>query len=293
MEIYQLQYFQILCQVKSYTKASERLMVSQPAVSIAIKKLEDEFGGNLIDRTKKSFALTPMGEALYKKAALINAQITDVYKEMNTFSNKHRETIKIAFPDNIMPELTKEIAMNFAPAFPDVPLVISKKDQRDIIRELENKELDIGILCANAVELNTKFNVREFKEVELCAMFSPNSRFNGMGRIPREMLADEQLLIAKSGGVLSDIVIKYLLEASIEPKCLDYLDSDLHSADVYILASEGAGIGFIDRSSGKKKNCAQLEPPLKVKLVVAWARRTLSPKTIAMNKMIIDYVTSL
>lgn len=268
-------------------------MVSQPAVSIAIKKLEDEFGGNLIDRTKKTFALTPMGEALYKKAALINAQITDVYKEMNTFSNKHRETIRIALPDNILPELTKEIAMNFAPVFPDVPLIMSKKDQRDIIRELENKELDIGILCASAVESNAKINVREFKEVELGAVLAANSRFSGMGRIPREMLADEQLLVAKTGGVLSDIVRKYFLEASIEPNCLDYLDGDLYSADVYLLASEGAGIGFSDRSAGKKKSYTPLEPPLKVKLVVAWARRTLSTKTIAMNKMLIDYITSL
>lgn len=293
MEIYQLQYFQVLCQVKSYTKASERLMVSQPAVSIAIKKLEDEFGGNLIDRTKKSFALTPMGEALYKRAAMINAQITDIYKEMNAYSSKHRENIKVALPDNILPELTKEIALNFAPAFPDVPMIISKKDQRDIIRELENKDLDIGILCADAVEFNPKFNVREFKEVELCAVFAPDSRFSGMEKIPRETLADEQLLIAKDGGIVSDVISKYFLEASIEPKCLEYLDGDLHSPDVFMLAAEGAGVGFIDRNACKKRNFAPLDPPLKIKLVVAWAKRTVSNKTISMNKMIIDYITSL
>ncbi len=293
MEIYQLQYFQILCQVKSYTKASERLMVSQPAVSIAIKKLEDEFGGNLIDRTKKTFTLTPMGEALYQRAMLINAQITDTYKEMNTYSSKHRENIKLAFPDNILPELTKEIALNFAPAFPDVPLLISKKDQMDIIEDLNSKELDIGIVCENAVDLNPKYSVRDFKEIELCAILPPSSKWNGIKTVSREMLANEQLLIAKRGGILSEIVRRYFLEASIDPKCLEYLDGDLQSSDVFMLSLEGAGVGFMDTESCSRQEYARLDPPLRTKVVIAWAKRTISNKTITMNKKVIDYITSL
>lgn len=292
MELYQLQYFQTVCQMRSYTKASERLMVSQPAVSIAIKKLEDELGGKLIDRTQKTFTLTPMGEVFYERVISVNAMISYIYKEMGMFSNQYIETVRVAFPDVILPELLKEITMKFTAQFPEIPLRISKMSQTSIIKKLDDREIDLGIICADAAKLNPTFNTVKFREVELFATFSPDSRFSGMEMIPREMLAEEQLLVAKRG-VLSNTVINYFREGGIEPRCLNCLDDDLHTSDAYKLSSEGAGIAFLDKEFQRKGNFAPLDPPLRTEMVIAWSPNVASETTMEMIKKVIIHLQSL
>ena len=75
MELYQLEYFRVLCKYGSYTSASQELNVSQPAISMAIRKLEDECGGDIINRDSKNFALTPKGEVLQSWAVKIHNDV--------------------------------------------------------------------------------------------------------------------------------------------------------------------------------------------------------------------------
>ena len=63
-ELYRI--FYVVANNKNITKASQELMISQPAVTKSIKNLEDQLGGTLFVRTKKGVILTPEGEELYK-----------------------------------------------------------------------------------------------------------------------------------------------------------------------------------------------------------------------------------
>ena len=58
MELYQLEYFRVLCLYRSYTKTAQAFYVTQPSVSIAIKKLETELGGPLLTNNNKKLELT-------------------------------------------------------------------------------------------------------------------------------------------------------------------------------------------------------------------------------------------
>ena len=68
MELKQLEYFLAVSNNKSFTRAAEQLYVSQPSVTTAIKKLEDELGLILFDRNKKQAILTSEGEIFYQHA---------------------------------------------------------------------------------------------------------------------------------------------------------------------------------------------------------------------------------
>ena len=61
MELRQLEYFQMASRLKNITRAAERLRVSQPNITVAIKKLEGELGIQLFDRSQKQLSLTPEG----------------------------------------------------------------------------------------------------------------------------------------------------------------------------------------------------------------------------------------
>ena len=66
MELRQLNYFIAISDAKSFTRAAEKLYVSQPALTGQINTLENELGMKLFDRTNKSVQLTPAGEVFYK-----------------------------------------------------------------------------------------------------------------------------------------------------------------------------------------------------------------------------------
>ena len=64
MTLLQLTYFLEVCREKNFTRAAESLHVTQPTVTNAVRDLEAEFGVKLIERTNKSFAITPEGQEL-------------------------------------------------------------------------------------------------------------------------------------------------------------------------------------------------------------------------------------
>src|ERR1700754_2537439 len=73
MEMAQLEYFSKVVQEKSFSKAADRVYRTQPAVSIAIRRLEEEIGLPLLDRTQKTPVLTEAGQVVYDYAQRILA----------------------------------------------------------------------------------------------------------------------------------------------------------------------------------------------------------------------------
>src|SRR5678810_343090 len=71
MEMAQLEYFSRVVQEKSFSKAADKVFRTQPAVSIAIRRLEEEIGLPLLDRTQKTPVLTEAGQVVYDYAQRI------------------------------------------------------------------------------------------------------------------------------------------------------------------------------------------------------------------------------
>lgn len=98
MELRQLEYFIAVTNLKSFTKAADKLHVAQPSITIAIKKLEDSLGVILLERKQKNINLTKEGEVFYKRANEIINRVTNVEKEMYDFKKSKKEIIKVSIP---------------------------------------------------------------------------------------------------------------------------------------------------------------------------------------------------
>jgi hypothetical protein len=81
METNQVRYFLALCEEKNFTRAAKRCGVSQPSVSNAIKRLEEEIGGDLFHRTKNGVKLSPLGVAIRPYLDQINECAEGVRRE--------------------------------------------------------------------------------------------------------------------------------------------------------------------------------------------------------------------
>ena len=282
MDLYQLEYFRFLCKYGSYTSASQELNVSQPAISMAVKKLEEECGGDIIDHKRKSFALTKKGETLLSWAVVIHNNMESMMQDIGSFSARQREIIRLAFPTPLCPELMTDIIPAFSQHRSDVALHTMQAGHTAIASSLMKGRADLGILCKDM--LTTALESKYYKDLEFWVCFSPTHWFNGYDAITPDMLKNETLLIPKAENSISKSIQEYLLPLSKKP---EIVLEDVFPEDIWQLAHQGKGIAFVPKHK-HGKHCAPLSPPLYSRLVIAWRKdETLTRQ----KKELIGYIT--
>lgn len=96
MEFRQLEYFIAVCRHKSFTRASEVLFVSQPAITNAINNLENELGIKLFNRTKRNVDLTAEGQTFYRHVSVVLNDVDHILLQMNQLKEQKRQVLKTA-----------------------------------------------------------------------------------------------------------------------------------------------------------------------------------------------------
>lgn len=269
MELYQLEYFRILCKHGNFTSASEELMVTQPAVSTAIKKLEDEYGVELIDRQTKVFTLTRTGETLLKHAVRIHNAVSDLNLDLNAAAKNRRELIRLGLPLTMCPELLPKLITDFAISHMDISLTLMQKGHAAIAEGLSRGSLDLGII--NKDILNPLLLFKDLTKVELYAAFSPEHSFNKESSITPEMLATQTLVFSEVLKGMPAYVTRYLAENQIDPQKTYF---NVFPDDSALLTRCGGGIALLPRHLAGEHS-APLLPSLYCDLVVAWNKKDI------------------
>ncbi len=265
MELYQLEYFRTLCKYGNYTQAAQELAVTQPALSMSVKRLESEFGEDIINRKSKQFDLTEKGEALLNWATVIHNDVANMRSELNTITREARELLRLAMPIPLCPEVMQDVIPNFSYTHANATLNLLQEGHTAIVTDLLAKKIDIGIVCKEMT--NSLLSYVPYKKVEYCACFSDTHRFNNVEYVTPDMLMEEKLYISS---------IQNTMTAAIKNYLSDYPDPPIQYINAYpdstaTLAYDGKGIVFFPKHA-KKPNSAPLNPPLYGELVIAWKK---------------------
>lgn len=273
MEFYQLEYFRVLCKYGNYTQASRELNVSQPTVSMTVKKLEDELNGNLIDRNSKSFALTKKGEILAKWAVTLHNDMEGLRVELDAVTVKKREIVRLALPLPLCPDILHELAYdNFFDR--GISLYLQQSGHAAIVSNLLNGSVDVGIIGKDF--LVSSLDYYDFSQVEYWVCFSPEHKFNGAEFITPEMLKGETIIVPKTKNTISKSILESSIKYDFQDQ-LQYLDVIPENIGKHVMHSNG--IAFMPKHTCQGC-CAPLSPPYYCQLVVAWCRdRPLTNET--------------
>lgn len=121
MTINQLEYFCTVSQYHSITQAAQKLYVTQPAISNAIRELEKEFSVNLFLRSKNHLTLTKEGELFYQKASELLQHIQQASSQLYDLG-KQIFPVKIGIPPLLSTLFFPEILIAFQKKYPDIPV---------------------------------------------------------------------------------------------------------------------------------------------------------------------------
>lgn len=144
----ELRTFIAVVELKNFTRAAERLSLSQPSVSLHIKNLEDEFGTTLIQRglKRKSIHITPAGEILYTTAKQISKLIENTKADINSYAHELDGTLHIGASFTIGEYFLPSILGAFSSMYPKLKLQVSIENTEKICQKLANLQIDIGLI---------------------------------------------------------------------------------------------------------------------------------------------------
>ena len=141
-----LNFYKIFCEVvkeKNISKASEKLYISQPAVSFSIKELEKSLGQTLFIRKSKGVELTPFGAILYNKIKDVIDTFDEAEVVANNFSKLNDGIIRIGANSSNVNQILLDYLTRFAKKYPNVQIVMIRDNREKLLEKLDNNELDM------------------------------------------------------------------------------------------------------------------------------------------------------
>lgn len=145
LSLHLLEQFVALARTRNFTRAAEELHLSQPALSRAIQKLEDQLGQPLFERKPREVVLTDLGERLLERAKAILQVMDDTFAELSEAGRRAR--IRVGAIPTIAPYFLPHLLGGFAREHPDVHAVVQEDTTDVLIKRCRHGELDVAILA--------------------------------------------------------------------------------------------------------------------------------------------------
>ncbi|WP_037345316.1 LysR family transcriptional regulator [Sciscionella sediminilitoris] len=141
-----MRYFAVLGEELSYRRAAERLFITQPALSTAIKQLERQFGVKLITRSTRQVALTELGAAWLPQVQQALGGVDTVIRNLLTLSGRQRGRLRIGYFIGTGADLLSRIVRDFASAHPEIATEPIEFDFADPTAGLGERSTEVAII---------------------------------------------------------------------------------------------------------------------------------------------------
>jgi LysR family hydrogen peroxide-inducible transcriptional activator len=147
MNLRDLQYLIAVAETRHFGKAAERCFVSQPTLSGQIKKLEQELGIDIFERSNRSVVITPAGEQILAHARLIMEQADAIRQLAQSYQDPVAGPLRVGAIPTISPYLMPLILNPLQQEHPQMRLVISEEQTDILLQRLHHHEIDAAILA--------------------------------------------------------------------------------------------------------------------------------------------------
>lgn len=236
----QLRAFVAVADAMSFAEAAQRLHLSQPALSLAIKKLEQHMGGRLLTRTTRTLALTPEGEVLLSLARRLLTQWDNAEEEMKQRFKLQQGRIKIAAMPSFAASLLPRAIRHFHHSYPQVRVAVE-----DVLSDTV-----VDLVSQNQVELGVSFEPYQTSELVFYPLFEDrfiailplHHPLTDQSQVTWQELLQYELITLQRPSSVRALIEQSLQQAGIELQ----VAFDAHQlATVGRMVSEGIGVAVV------------------------------------------------
>ncbi len=241
MNLYHLRVFQTVAEHEHITRASEELILSQPAVTKIIQSLEHETGLELIERHGRRIVLTHAGHVLHSYARRMFALEREMEEALAGLQDVEAGEIKLAANTTTGVYLLPPIVARYRMLYPQVILHIDILNSHEIIEQTLNWTLDFGLVEGDPSTLPPGLQVDVFAQDELVLVVAPGHRWSGLDELSPEALREGELLLREQGSGIREVIEHVLLLHRIQVRPLFTLP-DNEAIKQMVMSGVGAAI---------------------------------------------------
>jgi LysR family hydrogen peroxide-inducible transcriptional activator len=256
MEIHQLRYFCAVVECRSFTKAAQRVNVSQPSLSQQIIKLEVELGTKLFDRFHGKVGLTSAGEAFYAKAQEILKEIANVVSEIQDRNGIENGKVSFGVSPHISPDFLPSRLARFATEHSQLEVRVVEEVTSLLIEYLRDGLIDLALVVLPIGHANagTDLDCLELIREPLYAVLPARHRLATTKSMTLKDLSGERFIFLKDGRCYSENIASAFRRARLHPNVVAESSSTAH---VLAMACSGVGVSVVPRHALdlRRKDC--------------------------------------
>lgn len=285
MDLRQLKVFAEVVRQGSFTRAAEKLYVAQPAVSITIRKLEEELELTLLNRQEKQVTLTTEGERLLRHAELILAAFATAETEMSELRDLSHGEVRIGIPPMLSSYYFPQIIGEFRRHYPHLQLSVNGEGAANLLRMIRKGEIDMGVIAG--IEVPEGLQGQHLLREEIVACVPIGHPLANRPSVSLAAFMREPLILYQEGYFMRELMNRLIAASSETPQVV--FETNLFSM-VRSLIRQGTGVSTFLRmvvSDDPELAAISFDPPIFLDLQVAWkADRYLSRA----NRAFLDFL---
>ncbi|MCG8907036.1 LysR family transcriptional regulator [Pseudomonas sp. DP-17] len=239
MTVKQLRAFLAVAQTLSFAQACERLHLSQPALSLAIKSLEESLGGQLLVRTTRSVALTPEGETLLPLARRLLADWDNAEEVMHQHFTLQLGKVSIAAMPSFAGNLLPAVLRAFRDRHPKVNVAVHDVINEQVLEMVRNHRVELGIALEPDSLDGLAFT--PFYTDRFIAVLPADSALANESRITWEQLLEDHFITLQRPSA-----VRLLLEEQLQGRLPVAFESH-QLVTVGRMVAEGLGVSAVPR----------------------------------------------
>jgi DNA-binding transcriptional LysR family regulator len=246
MDTRALQAFCAVVERKSFSQAAERLGVTQPAVSLQVRSLEERLGHKLIDRSGRRVEPTEAGERLYRNAQRLLAAEAQLLAELDEENGELTGRLAIGASTGPGAHLVPLLLCEFARQHPGLQVALTIADTQAVIEQVADRALELGVV--GALRRHRSLDFEPLARDEIVLAVPAGHDFAGRD-VSLDELRGETLLSMQEGAGVRQVIDDELRRAGLKVRDLESrLELGLQES-VKSGVAAGYGVAFISRTA--------------------------------------------
>ncbi len=232
MNLHHLRIFHTLATTGSFTAAARRLRISQPAVTIQVRELEESAGVRLLERRARGVQLTDAGQALYRVSERIFSLVDEAETVMAQAGGRVTGGLTISSSGTTGAYLLPRVLTEFRRRYPGVRIQLHISNSRHVLAQVASFEADLGVLGAPdaatpmTVTDNARLVVQPFVREPLVLLVPRRHPWARRRGVALAELADQALIVREPGSTTRRVLEGQLEAAGLTPRIAMELGSN-------------------------------------------------------------------
>ncbi|WP_194435072.1 LysR family transcriptional regulator [Vibrio fluminensis] len=271
MDSKHLKHFVTVAEFGHFTQAAKALHIAQPALSISIKKFEQQLGMALFRRTDRKVELTDEGKVLLKHAKRVLQQIDDAKLAMDELKGLEKGEVRLGAPSMMGSYFFPQVLMAFKSRYPNLKLTLVDAGTGSIRKMLLNGELDIGVINLDK-QVPDDLETDILLHSEMVAVVGKDHPFASKQSVRFDEFFEQDLVMFKEGYFHRDYIEAKAKENELELECA--FETNLLPLILSIVRREFAITALLDLVTHHEADIVGVpfEQPVKLDLALAWRK---------------------